>query len=580
MLLLALFWLAAAIWLVWQKWVAIKGLALPDTDDNLRLQQVRDWLGGQGWFDLRQHRMLPPEGADIHWSRLVDLPLAGLILLFKPFLPMFRAEQAAVTIAPLLPLGVIVASLAFISRRLIAPNAWAIAPVLLMFAWSTLGMVAPLRIDHHGWQLALMMVMVSGLVMRSRTAGGAVSGLALGLSLAIGIELLPYLGLTAAITALFWVADRTEAPRIAAFGAASAGAAALSLMLFVPPDTRWLGLCDALSIAHVQALALGGAGLVLLAALPLPNWWARLSGLLVLGGVVAASTWVSHPQCLGDPSALIDEDARRLWLGNVREARPIYRQPAQTLIASMSLPFLGLIGFGLAIWENRRDPARLHGWLGVAALAAFSFAFCFFQTRAAPAAQVLGLSGAAMLAWSLIRLAHPMRPPLRAFAVAGAFLLSSGLMIQLAAKALPADKRGRLVSKAGVANKRCATLSALRPLNRVPTGTMFTFLDLSPRLLVATPHSAITGPYHRNGKAIADVMNAFGGTADAARTIVGRYHADYVLICPGVGESTIYARRAPKGFYSELAAGRAPDWLQPMPLAGDTPYRLWKVRKN
>src|SRR3546814_10084969 len=105
-------------------------------------------------------------------------------------------------------------------------------------------------------------------------------------------------------------------------------------MLFIPPDARWLGLCDALSLAHVQALALGGAGLVLLAALPLPNWWARLSGLLLLGGVVAASAWVSHPQCLGDPSALIDEDARRLRRGHVREARPIYGQPIQTLSAS------------------------------------------------------------------------------------------------------------------------------------------------------------------------------------------------------------------------------------------------------
>src|SRR3546814_9846058 len=93
----------------------------------------------------------------------------------------------------------------------------------------------------------------------------------------MGSEILPYLGLRAAITALFWVADRAEAPRMAAFGAASAGAAARSLMLFIPPDARWLGLCDALSLAHVQALALGGAGLVLLAALPLPNWWARLS---------------------------------------------------------------------------------------------------------------------------------------------------------------------------------------------------------------------------------------------------------------------------------------------------------------
>src|SRR3546814_14636613 len=105
-----------------------------------------------------------------------------------PFLPRFRAEQVAVTIAPLLPLGVIVASLSFISRRLIAPNAWAIAPVMLMFAWSTLGMVAALRIDHHGWQLALLMVVVSGPVMRWRAAGGAVSGRPRGLSLATGVE--------------------------------------------------------------------------------------------------------------------------------------------------------------------------------------------------------------------------------------------------------------------------------------------------------------------------------------------------------------------------------------------------------
>src|SRR3546814_9848853 len=88
------------------------------------------------------------------------------------------------------------------------------------------------------------------------------------------------------------------------------------------------------------------------------DWSSDVCSSDLLGGVVAASAWVSHPQCLGDPSALIDEDARRLWLGNVREARPIYRQPIQTLIASMSLPFLGLIGFGLAIWENRRNPAR------------------------------------------------------------------------------------------------------------------------------------------------------------------------------------------------------------------------------
>src|SRR3546814_4553823 len=71
--LLAALWLACAVWLVAQKWAAIKGLGLPDTDDNLRLQQVRDWLAGQAWFDLRQHRMSPPERSEEHTSELQSL---------------------------------------------------------------------------------------------------------------------------------------------------------------------------------------------------------------------------------------------------------------------------------------------------------------------------------------------------------------------------------------------------------------------------------------------------------------------------------------------------------------------------
>src|SRR3546814_14710342 len=85
-----------------------------------------------------------------------------------------------------------------------------------------------------------------------------------------------------------------------------------------------------------------------------------------------------------------------------------------------------------------------------------------------------------------------------------------------------------------------------RSRNRIPPATLFTFLDLSPRLIVGTHHSAIVGPYHRNGRAIADVMKAFGGTSDEAHAIVARHRAGYVLICPGVGEATIDARRAPR----------------------------------
>lgn len=578
LLWLALIWAAGAAWLIFSKWAQIKGLGLPDTDDNMRLQQVRDWLAGQGWFDLRQHRMLPPLGADIHWSRLVDLPLAGLILFFKLFASTGFAERAAIAIAPVLPLFVAMLAAALIGRRLVGAHAWAVGPVFAMFAPMMLAMMTPGRIDHHGWQLALLMLMVFGMVMRRPALGGAISGVALGLSLAIGIELLPYLGLTTCLIALFWVADRGEARRVAAFGAAAAASTTLSLLLFVPPSVRMIGYCDALSIAHVEALAIGGAGLVLLAAIGFRNPAARLASVIGLGLAVAAFIWLRHPQCLGDPSALIDADARRLWLANVREARPIYRQSIPVIAGTLSLPLFGLVGVGLAMWRSRTTPDLLMRWAAIGLLGAFSFGFCFFQTRAGPAAQALAIPGVTMLGWSIVQIAERLRPVPRTIALIAAFYLVSGVAVQVVVEKLPAAKQNLTVRRAAGANRSCASLRALAPLDAVPAATMFTLLDLSPRLIVGTHHSAITGPYHRNGHAIADVMKAFGGTAGEARAIIGRYHAGYVLICPGTSESTIYVRRAPTGFYAMLAKGQAPAWLEPVPLAMTTPYKLWRVR--
>ena len=98
-------WIVIATWLGFcafylvQKWGPIHGLGLGDTDDNMRLAQVRAWLGGQGWFDLRQYKLDPPAGANIHWSRIVDLPIAGLILAARPFVGNAAAERFAVLLA-------------------------------------------------------------------------------------------------------------------------------------------------------------------------------------------------------------------------------------------------------------------------------------------------------------------------------------------------------------------------------------------------------------------------------------------------------------------------------------------------
>ena len=92
-------------------------LKLPDSDDAMRLVGVRDLLSGQAWFDSTQHRYLPPGGASMHWSRLIDGAVAGLILIFRPVAGATTAEALTVTLWPLLLLVVFLSVLALGGTR-------------------------------------------------------------------------------------------------------------------------------------------------------------------------------------------------------------------------------------------------------------------------------------------------------------------------------------------------------------------------------------------------------------------------------------------------------------------------------
>ena len=127
------------------------------------------------------------------------------------------------------------------------------------------------------------------------------------------------------------------------------------------------------------------------------------------------------------------------------------------------------------------------------------------------------------------------------------------------------------------ANTRCPTLPALRPIAQMPTTTIFTFVDLGPRLINTTHHRAVAGPYHRNGDAILDVHHAFDGAPDRAHAIMLRHGATLLLTCPNLNESTVYRARSPNGFYSRLAKGEKFAWLTPVPLPNGNPYLLWRI---
>ena len=569
---LLVFWLAVAGFMVFGRWSAIQGFSLGDTDDNMRMMQVRALLGGQGWYDLEQHRLV---GSNIHWSRLVDLPIAALKLVFTPLFGGRAAEKIAVTVAPLLPMLAAMGAVAVMARRLIAPLAFPLAIALLACAGSAKGMWQPLRIDHHGWQLAMLAWTAASLTDARRARGGVTLGLATACSLAIGMEMLLYLAAAGAIVVLMWIRDREEARRLFAYGVSLAGGCAFGFLVFASAANR-APVCDALSPVWLSAMAAAGAIAVLLAWAAPATPIGRLGAAAAAGALLAGAFAWSWPHCLGRLEQSSPE-LERLWLSKVREAMPIWRHGAQTAALTVTLPAAGLIGYAAMLWRSRGDPDRRIAWAAVALLAAIAAALLCWQTRAGPAAQLLSIPGAAALAWLVVGWLMGLRNMVvRVAGVMLAFLIVSGLATGFFADLFrtPLSPTRRTVN---IANNRCPTLAALAPVARQPRGRVMTFVDLGPRLITVTPHDAITGPYHRNARQIIDVMRAWRGDEANAHRTVRLYRVDYVLICPNLSESTIYRSEAPRGFYMQLMQSKVPAWLQPVTLPADSPYRMWRV---
>lgn len=286
---------------------------LEGPDDFMRVVQVLDWIDGQGWNDMVQRRLNPPAGVDMHWSRLADLPLAAVITLAEPWLGRAEAVNLAVLVVPPLLGGVFVALFLWAAARLI-PNREAALPAAV---FTTPALAIPLvqmlpgRVDHHGLQLVLT-ALALGFLIRCLSPGrpwaDVALGIAGGVSLAVGLESLPFLGVATVILSLIWALRGGQAAMaLTCFGLALAATSLLFLSLTLPP-TAWSTIaCDRLSVPHVAlgviVLAAGGAALAferLRPAAGRPLRFATVGGVGLAGLTLAAEAF---PQCAGSPHA-------------------------------------------------------------------------------------------------------------------------------------------------------------------------------------------------------------------------------------------------------------------------------------
>jgi hypothetical protein len=539
---------ALGAWLVFAAcalWLTRAGVSL-DTDSAMRLVQVRDLAGGQAWFDTVQHRMNTPYGLAMHWSRLVDAPLALLALV---------SERFAETVWPL---GLCLAVLLLLARLGLAlggdrcGRAAAIAVLALaLLCTETYAPFTPGDIDHHGLQLALMLAALVGLVeQRPRLAAAAVA-----LGLGVGLEVLPY-AMAACVLAALWL--RGDLPKARAFGVTLAATAAMLWLATTANPYRFTPACDTYSLFYAVLLVAGGAGLAAISLLP----GRRMAALAGLAAALLLLAALADPGCFAGPYAGLDPRMQRLFFARINEAHPVwdfFRLAPSQVVGGYLYAAFALAMTGLA-------PAS-RGRVAVLVLAAIALAVATFQYRAVPFAILFALPG---LAAALTRLFER-----RSIVwLAAAILVCSGGAFTLAGALAEGQDRVALRVMAFHAQEDCGSKKAMAALQALPQGRVAGFVDQGPAILAYTGDTAIAGPYHRDAAGILDTYAIFTG-ADP-RAILKRRGIDYLMTCRAAPDWDFYRRKG--GLLAQLAAGRVPPWLTPEGRTGHV--QVYRVLEN
>jgi hypothetical protein len=544
-------------------------------DDAMRLVQVRDLLAGQGWFDLTQYRLNPPGGVEMHWSRLVDVPIAALIRAGEWLLPAAQAERLATTVWPAVLLLAFLAGLVRFARALGGDTAARLALIFAALMAPVLQHFRPGAIDHHNVQLVLMMWMLA-LVVSDRQRDVAIAGLLGGLSLAVGQELAPVVAVCAAAVALRWIVrGETSESAAAAFGLSFAMSTLFLFAATVPPSRYGTVTCDALSIAQTLVALLGGGGLALLSIQrALSTVGQRAVAAFALCGVIATTVGIGFPQCLGDPYRHLDTRLVTLWLSNVSEARSIgslARDLPHELLLYYGLPSAGLAA-GLFISLRERRVSRWAWIAGTAALTAGTL-LALWQVRGCAAANAIAL---AMVPAALVR-AFPAPDGRGIFfglsrpALVAALVLNPLTLLGIGnGVAWTAERFGELRRPVVITDGpgTCSTPADYAPLAKLPPGLVLGFIDAGPFILMQTAHAVLAAPYHRNAAGNRAMLDAFLGRREDAGTRLAQLGVDYVVLCPGAPERHNYAAAAPDGLATVLTRGETQPGLERIKLDG------------
>ena len=577
-MMLLLVWAAVSLFLAYLFWQMAITQNFDDPDDFLRLQQIRDFLNGQSWFDLTQRRIAPPAGLAMHWSRLVDIPVLLFIVPLTPLLGAPTAEIVATIAAPLLNLLVLMIAVVAMTRRLIGTDmaTSVLACLMTLSAPSIYLQIHPGRIDHHGWQIAFAAVALAAMVQRKARVSGIVAGIALALYLNISIEGVPFVAVAAGVVGLLWAFDREDATRLTTMLWSLAITNVIATAL-TAPAYRWTeGLCDALMPSHLVAMGVAAVGTALAVRTGKKHrFWVRVVLLTVVLLAVLAIFGAVAPTCLGSPFGKLDPVIDKFWYQNVSEGMPFWRQDSIAATSMIAFPLAALAGTIIGAWRAK-TPEMKRRWFIMLAMVLVTLLTGAMVRRAAALAHVMAVPGALVLIGIAIRYAETRLPSfVRALAMALAIIAFAPITPIFAVAAMMPDTKKAPNAPRNI--NPCDRLCVLDRLAKKPAEPLLASIDLGPMIIARTPHSVYGTGYHRMGAPLRDTIMFFEGSPADGEAFVRRKGFRYVLVNPGSDEAQLFVKKAPQGLMAQLVRNDVPRWLIEDPM-GSPALRVYRVR--
>ena len=551
-----------------------------DTDDAMRMVMVRDFIDGQGWYDLTVQRLNTPWGAELHWSRLVDLPLALLVMLFTPVLGADAAMVAAGYVWPMALLAVLLWVSALLANRLVGPEGILPAVVLPVLSPAITAEFTPGRVDHHNVIILLTLAMVwAGIEALRRPRFAILCGLLAATALAIAIESLPTIAAAILVMGLAWVVDASRARTMRSFGLAFALGSIVHLALFRPP-ARWLeAACDVISPVYVGIALVVGLAFTIASLVPTPRApWQRLLLLGGLGAIGLLAIVLAYPQCLKGPYGALDPWLQANWIAGIVEARPwfsnLFELPAYAMAVGVPA-LLGTLIVLYRLWRVREGRAE---WAALLVFLLCTALVMLAQVRGARLAVMPAMPAAA---WLIVtaRQRYLAAPRLGNIAfLLLSWLVFSGVILSLLVTAVVnvVPGRAQAVSEARASKEPCLVPAAFVDLAALPPERIMSPIDLGAHILLYTPHEVVAAPYHRNQQGVLDAFRFFNGPIDNARAILDTRDIDLVVLCPGMPELQGMPDRAKDSFVNLYATGDLPAWLADVSLP-DSPLQVFAV---